>query len=192
MFIGMVKETSKDKKWSKGSKESAEGQGKAIQAWFTWSGKISYNTIHLNCTLCFTICYKCLTIWAKSGTNLRTKFIVPMNDCIPFLLWGKGICSIDLILSGSMEIPFLETTWPSSFPSITTNTHFLGFSEMLYFRQRSKICFRCQCMFFSLLWKYRDIINITTTLRPIKPWKSMSMALWKVAPALMIPKGILL
>ena len=28
MFLGMVKETSKDKKWSKGSKESAEGQGR--------------------------------------------------------------------------------------------------------------------------------------------------------------------
>ena len=27
MFLGMVKETSKDKKWSKVSKESAEGQG---------------------------------------------------------------------------------------------------------------------------------------------------------------------
>ena len=32
MFIGMVKETSKDKKWSLGSKESAAGQGKAIQS----------------------------------------------------------------------------------------------------------------------------------------------------------------
>ena len=32
MFLGMVKETSKDKKWSKGSKESVEGQGKAIQS----------------------------------------------------------------------------------------------------------------------------------------------------------------
>ena len=31
MFIGMVNETSKEKKWSKGSKESAEGEGKAIQ-----------------------------------------------------------------------------------------------------------------------------------------------------------------
>ena len=31
MFLGMVKEKSKDKKWSKGSKESAEGQGKSIQ-----------------------------------------------------------------------------------------------------------------------------------------------------------------
>ena len=33
MFLGMVKETSKDKKWSKGSKESAEGQRKVIQVW---------------------------------------------------------------------------------------------------------------------------------------------------------------
>ena len=31
MFLGMIKETSKDKKWSKGYKESAEGHGKAIQ-----------------------------------------------------------------------------------------------------------------------------------------------------------------
>ena len=30
MLLGMVKETSKDKKWCKGSKESTEGQGKAI------------------------------------------------------------------------------------------------------------------------------------------------------------------
>ena len=32
MFLGMVRETSKEKKWSKGSKESAAGQGKAIQS----------------------------------------------------------------------------------------------------------------------------------------------------------------
>ena len=32
MFLGLVKETSKDKKWSTGSKESAEGQGKAIKS----------------------------------------------------------------------------------------------------------------------------------------------------------------
>ena len=98
-----------------------------------------------------TICCKGLTIWAKSSTNLCTKLIVPMNDCIPFLLWGKGIYSMALILSGSREIPFLETTWPSSFPSITANTHFLGFSEIPYFRQRSKICFKwnaCYSLFF--------------------------------------------
>ena len=32
MFLGMVKEISNDKKWSTGSKESTEGQGKAIQS----------------------------------------------------------------------------------------------------------------------------------------------------------------
>ena len=31
MFLGMVKDTSKDKKWSIGANESAVGQGKAIQ-----------------------------------------------------------------------------------------------------------------------------------------------------------------
>ena len=32
MFLGMIKETSKDKKWSMVSKESVVGQGKAIQS----------------------------------------------------------------------------------------------------------------------------------------------------------------
>ena len=32
MFLGMIKETSKDKKWFIGSKESAAGQAKAIQS----------------------------------------------------------------------------------------------------------------------------------------------------------------
>ena len=31
MFLGMVKDTSKDKKWSIGANESAAGQGKAKQ-----------------------------------------------------------------------------------------------------------------------------------------------------------------
>ena len=31
-FLGMVKDTSKDKKWSIGVNESAAGQGKAIQS----------------------------------------------------------------------------------------------------------------------------------------------------------------
>ena len=37
MFLGIIKETSKDKKWSMESKEFAAGQGKAIQ-----------NVIHLD------------------------------------------------------------------------------------------------------------------------------------------------
>ena len=32
VFLGMIKETSKDKKWSIGAKESAVGQGKVIQS----------------------------------------------------------------------------------------------------------------------------------------------------------------
>ena len=32
MFLGMIKETWKDKKWSMGSKGSVAGQGKAIQS----------------------------------------------------------------------------------------------------------------------------------------------------------------
>ena len=32
IFLEMIKETSKDKKWSMGSKESVAGQGKAIQS----------------------------------------------------------------------------------------------------------------------------------------------------------------
>ena len=32
MFLGMVRKTAKDKKWSMGFKESVAGQGKAIQS----------------------------------------------------------------------------------------------------------------------------------------------------------------
>ena len=32
MFVGMIKETSKDKKWSIGSNESVVGQGNAMQS----------------------------------------------------------------------------------------------------------------------------------------------------------------
>ena len=32
IVLGMIKETSKDKRWSMGSKESTAGQGKAIQS----------------------------------------------------------------------------------------------------------------------------------------------------------------
>ena len=108
-----------------------------------------------------------------------------------FFLWGKGIFSIALILSGSMEVPFLETMWPNNLPSVTKNTHFLGFSEIPYFRQRSKIYFRwnaCSSLFFENIMMSS---RYTTALRPIKPQKAISIALWKVAPAFMSPKGIL-
>ena len=43
MFLGMVRETSKDKKWSMGCNKSAMGQGKAIQSVIHLTGEISYN-----------------------------------------------------------------------------------------------------------------------------------------------------
>ena len=148
-------------------------------------------SVHLNCTLCLTICCKGFTICAKSGTNLQTKFIVPMKDCIPFLLWGKGIYAIASILSRSMEIPFLEMMWPNNFPSNTVKTHFLGFEEIPYFRQQSKICFRWNICSSLFLDKTVTSSRYTTTLWPIKPQKAISISLWKVAPALMRPKRIL-
>ena len=107
-----------------------------------------------------------------------------------FLLWGNEICSMPLILSGSIEIPFFETIWPSNLPSVTVNTHFLGLSEMPYFRQCSKVFLRwnaCSSLLFeNIVISSRYI----TTLRPIKPQKAISMALWKVVPTLISPKGI--
>ena len=107
-------------------------------------------SVYLNWALCLIIYCRGLTIWAKSGTNLRTKLMVPIKDCIPFLFWGKGICAIALILFGSIEIPFLEITWPKIFLSNTTNTLFFGFKEIPYFWQRSKIYFKwnmCSSLF---------------------------------------------
>ena len=107
-------------------------------------------SVHLNYTLCLTIRCKGLTIWEKLGTNLRTKFIVSIKDCMSFLLWGKGIYAIASILSRSMEIPLLEIMWTKNFPSNTMKTDFLGFNEIPYFWQRWKFCFRwniCSSLF---------------------------------------------
>ena len=105
--------------------------------------KVTFSiSVHLNYTLCLTIFYKGFTICAKYGTNLRTKFIVSMNDCIDFLSWGKEIYDITSTLSGSIEIPFFEMMWPYNFPSKTTNILFFGFKDMPYFLQWSKICFK--------------------------------------------------
>ena len=148
-----------------------------------------YKSVHLNWTLCLTIRCKGLTIWEKSGTNLHTKLIVPIKFCIPFLLWDKGVCAIYLILSRSMEIPLLEIMWPNNFPSNMAKTHFFEFKEMPYFWQRSKICFRWKICSSLLLNKVYHHPN--KLLWPIKQCKVISIALWKIAPVLIIPKGII-
>ena len=45
-----------------------------------------YAASHLYYAFCFTIFCRGLTISAKLGMNLWTKFIFPMNDCMDFLL----------------------------------------------------------------------------------------------------------
>ncbi len=89
------------------------------------------------------------TICEKSGTNILTKLICPRKDCIDFLLWGKGIWEISLILSGSMWIPYLDTMNPMSFPSLNAKKDFLGLREISYLWQCSNICFK------SLRWLLR-------------------------------------
>ena len=50
MFVGMIKETSKGKKWSIGSNESTAGQGKAIQCviHLEWKCNVRRADIKLN------------------------------------------------------------------------------------------------------------------------------------------------
>ena len=88
--------------------------------------------------------------------------------------------------------PLFRNHVTRSFPFITANTHFLGFSEMPYFRQRSKICFRSNACYSLFFENIVTSLRYTTTLRPIRLRKSISMALWKVYPTLISPKGILL
>lgn len=47
-----------------------------------------------------------------------------------FLLCGKGISDITLILYGYMQIPYLDTIKPRSFPSLRETNDFLGFKEI--------------------------------------------------------------
>jgi hypothetical protein len=72
------------------------------------------------------------TVSVKLGTNLLTKFIFPRKDCMDLLLWGGGILEMASVLSGSIIIPYLDTMNPSSLPSSTTNTYFLGLSDIPY------------------------------------------------------------
>ena len=97
---------------------------------------------HLYSSFYFTISCKGLTVPTKLGTNLRTKLIFPMNDCIDFLLWGGGNFEITSALSWSIIIPSFDTTNPRSLPLVTQNIDFLGLRDMPYLRHRSKICLR--------------------------------------------------
>ena len=140
----------------------------------------------------YTKSWRGLTICAKLGINLLTKLIFPKKDCIAFFESGRTIFSIVSTLSGSMIVPSLETMNPKSLPSGAAKTNFFGFKEMPYFLHLSKTCL--QASKWSCLFLVKIVISskYTTTDLCNKPQKSISMALWKMAPSLIIPKGILL
>ena len=74
------------------------------KSWLLSEGGWDIETLIFSNAPCQRLDYLCKN--QKQG--LCTKFIVPVKDCMPFLLWIKGIFSIASILSGSMEVPFLE------------------------------------------------------------------------------------
>ena len=67
MFLGMVKDTSKDKKWSIWANESAAGQGKAIQCVIHLVGENLYN----RCPLMYEI--RGVIRWLKYITSPSQK-----------------------------------------------------------------------------------------------------------------------
>ena len=103
----------------------------------------SYSTWpHLKSEFFLIIAYNGDTILEKSGTNVLKKLIWPRKDCIAFLLCGKDISEISLILSGSIWILDLDTVNPRSFPSLNAKKDFFGLSQIPYLWQRWKICFK--------------------------------------------------
>ena len=69
-----------------------------------------------------------------------------------FLLCGKGISETSFILSGSIYMPSLDTTNPTSFPSLRAKNDFFGFKEIPYLLHRSKICFK-SCRWLALFFE---------------------------------------
>jgi len=88
---------------------------------------------HLNKTFFLIRSWSGLTICAKFGTNLLTKFIFPRKDCMVFFELWSPIFAMASDLSGSIIIPFLETIKPKSFPSVIGKIDFFGFKEIPYF-----------------------------------------------------------
>ena len=88
---------------------------------------------HLNKTFFLIRSWSGLTICAKFGTNLLTKFIFPRKDCMAFFQPGSPIFAMASDIFGSIIIPYLETINTRSFPSVTAKNDFFGFKEIPYF-----------------------------------------------------------
>ena len=72
------------------------------------------------------------TISEKLLMNFHTKFIFPKKYLSSFQPSGGDSFKIPSTLSGSMEIPALEITFPRIFPLVSPNEHFLGLRDMPY------------------------------------------------------------
>jgi len=83
--------------------------------------------------------FKGLTISAKWGINLLTKFIFPKKDFNPLTFTSGGILRMACILSGSILIPCFETMWPNNFPRVTPQKKIFGLRDSPYFRHLSNI-----------------------------------------------------
>jgi len=133
---------------------------------------------------------KGFTISEKFEINLLIKFILPKNDCMAFLFFGRGIFFMAPTLAGSTWIPSFEIMWPNNFPWSTPKIDFLGFNEISYLRHLLKTCLR---------WSTWEALFFENTIRsswyilirlPIKSLNAKSIAFWKVDPTLSNPKGI--
>ena len=74
--------------------------------------------------------------------NLFKAVILPFKLCISFTVLGDPSSIMACTFSGLTSIPLWDTMKPKNFPAVTPNTHFLGFSFMLYDQKVSNVSWR--------------------------------------------------
>jgi hypothetical protein len=113
--------------------------------------------VNLNCVSFLIICWRSLTISAKSNKSLH-EIDFSKKRLHDFLFLGKGICMIDLICSRSIEIPYLEMICHNNFPS---ETKILSSSDLVRFHTSSfQNLFQMVWMISSFLGIHCDFIKI--------------------------------
>lgn len=122
------------------------------------------------------------------GMNLLNAVIYPVSFCTSFTdLWS---CISRTALWWVASIPLWETRNPRNFPAVKPKEHLAGFNHMLCRIAFSNVSRR------STTWSvaFFDIVIMSSTyiyrFLPICAPKIVSFICWKVAHALMSPKGI--
>ena len=72
-------------------------------------------------------------------TNLFKAAILPFKLCISFIVFGGPNSIMTRTFSGLTSIPLWDTMKRKNFPTVTPNTHLLGFNFMLYDRRVSNV-----------------------------------------------------